>query len=573
MKLRLLLISGFTILILFRSNASEVKSSITRDFIPPFAGEIEIIGTFCELRPNHFHGGLDIRTGGKIGRHVLSIGKGYISRINISNAGYGKALYITHPNGYTSVYAHLHDFPEKIKWYIVKNQYLLQQYEVELYPEADLLKVEQGEMVAWSGNTGSSQGPHLHFEIRDTKTEAPVNPLLCGIKMHDRLAPAILNLYIYRKDSLEKLHNGHYPSANLPLFTSHTVKKGKKKRKVNIPVNSHRLAYGTYALGANLKDYAMSASDNNGVNYIRIFRNGELFYDCRIEKFLFSQMRMHNNYIDYRRQKQSGVKMHKLFRDDGSTLAFWEHSPCDGWFEIKDSATHEFVIEVSDVYGNSSKKRILITGAPDGRVISDYISHARQVSQCYADKDNTIQVSPEFKVLLCKNTLYCNYRVAFQKNYGHNYTIGNPLVPLDKNMELQFRLNPEQLKYPTKFTIFSGDGRTYGGDLKNGNWLSAQVREFGTYYLVLDTVKPIIKINTMNRNGYFSFSVSDAVSGIKDHDFYINGEWVLLEFDSKSGLISGRIPNPLASGQNSITLVVRDKRNNERILNKNITIP
>ncbi len=573
MKLRILLISAFTILITFRSYASEGKSSITKDFIPPFAGEIEIIGTFCELRPNHFHGGLDIRTGGKIGRHVLSIGKGYISRINISNAGYGKALYITHPNGYTSVYAHLHDFPEKIKWYIIKNQYLLQQYEVELYPEADLLKVEQGEMVAWSGNTGSSQGPHLHFEIRETKTEAPVNPLLCGIRMNDRLAPAILNLYIYRKDSLEKIHNGHYPSANLPLFTSHTVKKGKKKRKVNVPVYSHRLAYGTYALGANLKDYAMSASDNNGVNYIRIFRNGELFYDCRIEKFLFSQMRMHNNYIDYRRQKQSGIKMHKLFRDDGSTLSFWEHSPCDGWFEIKDSTTHEFVIEVSDVYGNHSKKRILITGAADGRVISDYITHARQLAHCYADKENTIQVSPEFKVLLCKNTLYSDYRVAYQKNYGHNYTIGNTLVPLDKNMELQFRLNPEQLKYPTKFTIFSSDGRTYGGELKNGNWLSAQVREFGTYYLVLDTVKPNVKINAINRNGYFSFSVSDAISGIKDHDFYINGEWVLLEFDSKTGLISGRLPNPLASGENSIRLVVRDKRNNERIWNKNITIP
>lgn len=538
------------------------------DFIPPFAGDIEIIGTFCELRNNHFHGGLDIRTGGKIGRHVLAVGDGYISRINISTTGYGKALYITHPNGYTSVYAHLHDFPEHIKWYITKNQYLLETFEVELYPEPDLLHVKKGEMVAWSGNTGASQGPHLHFEIRETGSEAPVNPLLFGIKMQDHMAPAIHGLYLYRKDSTEKLHNGHYPSVTLPLYSK--SKKGKKPSGTRV-VRTHTLAYGTYALGANLKDYTKSSGDNNGVNYIKIYINDALFYDCRIERVLFSQMRMHNNYIDFRRHKQAGLKMHKLFKDDGSTLFFWEHSPSDGWFKIQDSSEFRFRVVVSDVYGHSSEKTFILKGHPGGMQVRDYIAWQKSTTLCQAEKDNLIQVNPDFRLLVPKNALYADYRVSCIKNTNSNYSIGNTLVPLDKKIELQYRLSQAQAQLADKYTVRSADARLYGGSLIKGNWLAVPVKEFGTYQLFLDTIKPTIQVNTLNKNGYFSFNVSDGTSGIKDYDFYVNGHWVLLEF--QSGLIYGRLPSRLPQGYNTVVLKVRDMRNNERTYTKIIYTP
>lgn len=571
MMMRILI--SFLIALRFVSGHAQKEETFpSNDFIAPFAGEIQIIGTYCELRPNHFHGGLDIRTGGKIGRPVLSVADGYISRINISNAGYGKALYVTHKNGYTSVYAHLHEFPAAIQWYIEKNQYVLENYEVELYPDADVLQVKQGELIAYSGNSGASQGPHLHFEIRETESEAPVNPLLYGIKMRDVLAPGLLNLYIYSKDSLEKLHNGHYPSISLPMYSTHYVKSGKKRRKVTSSISSHTMNYGVYAFGANIRDYAISKSDNNGVNYISIYKDGKLFYDCRIERFLFSQMRMHNNYVDYRLHKNKGLRIHKMFKDDGNTLDFWEHSPTDGWFHLKDSVPIVFRIVLKDVYGNTSEKTITIKGSPNGKKVSDYIKHYPQTKLCKSSKDNTVVIDGTLSVVLQAGTLYHDYILNYHQNSFNNYTIGNPLVPLDKKMTLIYKLSTSQLLHGDKYVVRCNDGRMYQGTLKNFNQYHVQVRDFGSFQLLLDTIKPVIKPLSINKNRYFSFMVMDNLAGIKDFDFYINGVWVLLNYDSKVGSISGVIPNALETGKHKIELIVRDNRMNERRFVKTIEI-
>ncbi|MBT8321665.1 MAG: M23 family metallopeptidase, partial [Eudoraea sp.] len=252
-------------------------------FRSPLDIPIILAGTFGELRSNHFHSGIDIKTQQRQGLPVFSIADGTITRIKISHWGYGKALYIAHPNGYTSVYAHLKKFSPEIEEYVKKIQYQKQSYEVELFPDFGEIKVKKDSVVAYSGNTGGSSGPHLHFEIRNSINEKPTNPLLYGLEVRDATNPSLVSLHAYPLSQEAQVNQ-----------SNERVQLSYSKQADGTYLAEKVKALGTIGFGVNAFDRQDLAANKNGVFAIEQRVNGKVYTDFDFDSFSFSETRYIN---------------------------------------------------------------------------------------------------------------------------------------------------------------------------------------------------------------------------------------------------------------------------------------
>jgi murein DD-endopeptidase MepM/ murein hydrolase activator NlpD len=403
--IRLKLILGLVLFGITGANAQQIFSNNKYPLVD-FRSPLDIVppalaGSFGELRANHFHSGIDFRTNQRQGYPVYAIADGYISRLRVQNSGFGLALYINHPNGYTSVYGHLHRFSPKIAQQVKSIQYQKKSYEIDEFPNSMLIPVHKGEVIAYSGNTGSSGGPHLHFEIRDTKTEATINPQLFGIEIPDNIPPVIYSMYAYRLN--KKPFNEFTPKQYYQVLGS----SGNYRLSGISTINLN----GEIGFGIVATDRHNGASGLNGVYSIELELDGRLVFVSSLEKFEFENSKGINSHIDYPTYLNTKRSIQKSFVDPGNPLKIYSNLVNNGRIEFTDGKLHQLKYTITDSRGNKSTLAFQVQADSKPVTMSPETPAGQIFTYDTVNEFNT----PDIKVIFPKGTLYNDLNFNYKK--------------------------------------------------------------------------------------------------------------------------------------------------------------
>ena len=523
-------------------------------FSPPLDVPMQLSGNFGELRPNHFHAGFDLKTLQKEGLKVYAVADGYISRIKISTFGNGKAIYITHPNGFTSVYGHLRSTDGVIENYIKKSHYALKSFEIELFPKPDELIVKKGQVIAFSGNTGGSEGPHLHFEIRDTKTEKIINPMFFGFdkNIKDTKKPLLSSVYVYPLDTKTAVNH-----SKRPLLLNLSLQKNGTYLSEKVVAN------GKIGFGITAFDYDDVSFNKNGVFKIQSFYNGKPSFGYQFDTYSFDDMRYINALIDYSKYKKTQQRVQKLFMKNKFGLSIIQADENNGIISVVPNLTSVYRIEVSDFFGNKSTVSIpiqydlLSTIIDQEPVVSNYFVRANKDSNF--TKDN-------MSVFFPAGTFYDDFDMNFDVK-NDTLFLHDDTVPAHTN----FTISIEDNKYTEaqREKIFIGlvqdKKMTYNATYRKDTVFSTKVKTLGKYTLVMDTTAPKISMAKPIEGKWLSdqktiqLIINDEVSGIKSYSGYLNGNWILFEYDNKTKRLIHNFSDGIVSeGANDLKVEVID---------------
>jgi hypothetical protein len=526
-------------------------------FSAPIDINLILSGSFAELRTNHFHSGLDIKTQGKEGFQTYASAAGYVSRIKISRYGYGKALYIKHPNGYTTVYAHLKKFSAAIEAYVKKRQYQKETFEIELFPKAGTLKVLDKQLIAYTGNTGGSGGPHLHFEIRDPQ-ERPINPLMFGFEVKDTTPPVIYGLFGYPIS--ENSHvGGDTKRVEIRIIKQ---KDGTYKSE---PI----IAYGEIGFGIISTDRQDLASNKNGVNNIQTSFNGQKSLEVNLNRFSFDETKHLNRYIDYEFLYNNKKRIQKLFIEKNNPLSVMNAFTNGGALKIENDTYSIYKVFVSDFKGNQSELNIPIRGVY--QKLCDPINRNAKLQHVSATKETVLQ-KDNVSIQILKNTFYEDVDLLFEVS-NDTLKLHTALIPLQKSITINFDIS--KYKKEDKTRLFIGSVSRYGNKLyysptkKRGNTLSTRTKYLGSYSLGIDSENPEIRaINFKNKswisnNKYLKVKINDKVSGIKNYRATLNERWILMEYDTKTQLLTYDFEDQtITETENNFKIIVTDNVGN-----------
>ncbi len=525
-------------------------------FRSPMDLPLHASGTFGELRNNHFHAGLDFRTNQKEGFPVYAAAEGYVSRIRVSSYGYGTALYIDHPNGFTTLYGHLQKYAPKIEEFVRAKQYEKQTFDIDLVLKPGELLVTKGELVAFSGNSGGSGGPHLHFEYRDTKTEMIINPLLFGLKMKDTKAPTILGLVAY------------------PLSDDAVVNESKKPFLVNLKLQKDGTyladkisAKGKIGFSVSTSDKSTGSMGNNGIFKIQTFFNGSPYFSYAFNTFAFDESRYVNNLIDYPRFYSTGQRFQKLFIRTPYPLSLLKGNASNGQFSIVPDTIKNYRIEVADFHGN----KVLVNGSIQYSDKPAAVTETKHITPYLVKVGNDHNYTKDnVSVFIPANAFYEDFYMDFNVRDSILY-LHNATVPVHTYVSVSFdvgHLSKEKLQ-KTFVAGFNEKKITYNASYMEEGKLTAKVKQLGNFKLAQDNTPPkIYDINfaegkwLTDKDGFWC-KISDDLSGIATFDAFINGKWALMHYDHKTRVIFHNFSDGIVDeGRNDLKITVTDNVGN-----------
>ena len=541
------------ILFLFISININSQTNFPKNYFSnPLDIELILNGNFGESRPSHFHSGIDFKTQFKEGLNVFSSAKGYVSRISIKHGGFGKALYINHPNGYTTVYAHLKNFNKKIEDYIKKIQYNKKSYQIEHYFKKDVIKILKNENIGKSGNTGSSFGPHLHYEIRLTKNQKAINPQLFEIDIKDTRRPIINSVFLYKLDSLNKI--------------SEPIKLKIKRINDSIYQSEEVTANGTIGFGISGFDRQDLANNKNGIyKYSTIYDNKENI-EFNFNSFFFEESIKIKTLIDYKYYIENKSRIVKLFKDHGNNLSIYSNNK-SGYINIENDISL-YQITLADLKGNKSTIKIPITKGDIKKSTLKKVN-SKDLNTTINNKLNYNFEFENAEIKIAKNTFLKNVKLNIDTSID-SIKIINPEIAVFKNIKINF-LNKEKRKGNyLALKDNNGNESFASAKLNNKNYFYHKTKSLGTYFIKNDSLNPLIELKNFKNNDWISnkssikIKILDKETGIKNYNVKINGKWMLFEYEYKKNELFYNFDSYFINKKkNSIEVSVEDMAGNK----------
>jgi len=529
-------------------------------FDSPVHIPIRLAGNFGEIRPNHFHSGIDIKVPYS-GVKLYAPADGYVSRIRKSPDGYGNALYITHPNGLMTVYGHLQKFNKRFEKYADSIQYSQNSFEFTKYPDSTELKIKKGEIIGYAGNTGRSYGPHLHFEIRETEKDVPLNPCYFNFAIKDNIKPKIFSLIAYASDKSGKINNS-YKKQKFKVY-----KKGS-----SYYINKTIKYSGKIGFAIRANDYLNAVKNSQGIYSVKLFYENELIYSHKLDKISFEESRYINSFIDFEERKTTNLKYQKCFIEPGNKLSVYNIHKNSGLINNTDNKIHKVRIETADIYGNISKLFFNILGS---KTEETNINN----SNIFKYNEDNFFEKKDFRAYLKEGCLYTDVNKNYEiiPNTGEFYSdihkLNSYKVPIHEKMYVAIRTNklPKELLKKAFIVLINKNGKqTYLGGTYINDFFVAESKAFGKFAIAIDNTPPEIFEENFNLEKDFrkmkkiSFKIKDNISGIEKYYATIDKKNIIFAYDKKNDRISYTFDNHIDYERNhKLIITLYDKKNNK----------